>query len=216
MQIFALLLLLAKQERKDGPRSEVGLNMLRWGRKLKSGKAREDYAAHSDFCAVFLKHMDRLYSLALILVGDERRAEECLLAALDFCKQRDLVFKESAFHWSRRAVIKTAIRSMSPESPGSTRNYLPRHHGALDFDQDVPIKCLLELAAFDRFAFVMFVLESYSDRDCALLLDCSYTDLVAARLRAFHQISRRLTEMYPVNGSGAQPYVVDVDWLECG
>jgi len=214
MQIFALLLLLAKQERKDGPRSEVGLNMLRWGRKLKSAKAREDYAAHSDFCAVFLKHLDRLYSLALILMGDERTAEECLLAALDFCEQRDLVFKELAFHWSRRAVIKTAIRSM-PLVRGSTRNNLPDHHGALNLDQD-PIKCLLELVAFDRFVFVMSVLEGYSDRDCALLLDCSYADLVAARLRAFHQISRRLTGMYPVNGSGARPYVVDVDWLECG
>jgi DNA-directed RNA polymerase specialized sigma24 family protein len=105
---------------------------------------------------------------------------------------------------------------MSPESPGLTRNHLPRHHGALNVDQDVPIKCLLELAAFDRFAFVMSVLEGYSDRDCALLLDCSYADLAAARLRAFHQISRRLTGMYPVNGSGAQPSVIDADWLECG
>jgi len=39
---------------------------------------------------------------------------------------------------------------------------------------------------------------------------------VAARIRAFQQISRRLTEMYPGYGSGAEPYVVDADGLECG
>jgi DNA-directed RNA polymerase specialized sigma24 family protein len=191
--------------------------MLRWARKVRSaGKGRDGYAAHSDFCAVFLQHLDRLYSLALILTGDEFRAEECLLAALDSCEQRDLVFKESVVSWSRRAVIKIAIRSMSPAPFGTARHYLLGHRSDLNFDQDVSIKCLLELPAFERFVFAMSVLESYSDRDCALLLDCSCADVVAARIRAFQQIPRRLTEMYPYYRSGAQPYVVDADWLECG
>lgn len=191
--------------------------MLRWARKVRSaGKGRDGYAAHSDFCAIFLQQLDRLFPLALILTGDELRAEECLLAALDFCEQRDLVFKESALSWSRRTVIKVAIRSMSPVSFHPTRHYLPGQRIDLNFDQDVSIKCLLELPAFDRFVFVMSVLESYSDRDCALLLNCPRADLVAARIRAFRHISRRLTEMYPDYGSGAQPYVVDADWLECG
>ncbi len=195
--------------------------MLRWARKVRSaGKGRDDYAAHSDFCAVFLQQLDRLYSLALILTGDELRAEECLLAALDSCEQRDLVFKESAVSWSRRAVIKIAIRFVSPAPFGPARHYLLGHRSDLNFDQDVSIKCLLELPAFDRFVFVMSVLEGYSDRDCALLLDCSCADVMAARIRAFQQIPRRLTEMYPYYGSdygsGAQPYVVDADWLECG
>jgi len=67
--------------------------MLRWTKKMRSaGKGREDYAAHSDFCAVFLQQLDRLYSLALLLTGDELTAEECLLAAFDSCEQRGLVF----------------------------------------------------------------------------------------------------------------------------
>jgi DNA-directed RNA polymerase specialized sigma24 family protein len=191
--------------------------MLRSSRKKRSdGKVSSDYATDSDFCAVFLQQLDRLYSLALILTGDELRAEECLLAAFDSCEQRDLVFKESAVSWSRRSVIKNAIRSMSPAPFGPARHYLLGHRSDLNFDQDVSIKCLLELPAFDRFVFAMAVLEGYSDRDCALLLGCSSADVVAARIRAFQQISRRITEMYPGYDSGAQPYVVDADWLECG
>jgi DNA-directed RNA polymerase specialized sigma24 family protein len=189
--------------------------MLRPSRKKRSDGS-SDYATDSDFCTVFLQQLDRLYSLALILTGDELRAEECLLAAFDSCEQRDLVFKESAVSWSRRSVIKNAIRSMSPAPFGPARHYLLGHRSDLNFDQDVSIKCLLELPAFDRFVFAMSVLEGYSDRDCALLLGCSSADVVAARIRAFQQISRRITGMYPGYGSGAQPYVVDADWLECG
>ena len=191
--------------------------MLRWTKKMRSaGKGREDYAAHSDFCAVFLQQLDRLYSLALLLTGDELTAEECLLAAFDSCEQRGLVFKDSAVSWSRRNVIKIAIRCMSPAPFGPVRPYSLGHRSGPNCDQDVSIKCLLELPDFDRFAFVMSVLEGYSDRECALLLNRSSADLVAARIRAFQQISRRLTDMYPSYGSGAQPYVVDADWLECG
>jgi DNA-directed RNA polymerase specialized sigma24 family protein len=83
-------------------------------------------------------------------------------------------------------------------------------------DHDASLKSVQALSPFVRFVFAMSVLERYSDRDCALLLDCSCADVVAARIRAFQQISRRLTEMYPDYGSRAQPYVVDADWLECG
>jgi DNA-directed RNA polymerase specialized sigma24 family protein len=191
--------------------------MLRWARKVRSaGKGRNDYATHSDFCAIFHQQLDRLYSLALILNGDELRAEECLLAAFDSCVEGSLVFKGSAVAWSRRSVIKRAIRFMLP-SPSSP--FLPDLVGNRcdsSSDRDASLKSVRDLSSFDRFVFVMSVLERYSDRECALLLDCSCADVVAARIRALQQISRRLTEMYPYYGSGAQPYVVDADWLECG
>jgi hypothetical protein len=39
------------------------------------------------------------------------------------------------------------------------------------------IDALLQLADFDRFVFVMSVLEHYSEHDCALLLGCSVRDI---------------------------------------
>src|SRR6267154_4951821 len=139
--------------------------MLRWARKIRSaGKGGNDYATHSDFCAIFLQQLDRLYSLALILNGDEPRAEECLLAAFDSCVEGSLVFKGSAVAWSRRSVIKRAIRLMSP-SPSTL--FIPDLVGNRcdsSSDQDASLKSGQELSSFDRFVFVMSVLERYSDR----------------------------------------------------
>ena len=191
--------------------------MLRWTQKKRSvRKGGDDYATHSDFCAVFLQQLDRLYSLALILIGDERTAEECLLGALDFSKQQNPVFKESAVSWSRRNIIKTAIRSVSPAPLSTARYYFSGPRRDRNFDQHVWIKCVLELPDFERFVFVMSVLEGYSDRDCSLLLGCSGSDVVAARIRALQQISTKVTERHSGYGSGAESYGVDVDWLECG
>jgi hypothetical protein len=191
--------------------------MLRWARKVRlAGRGKGDYAVHSDFCAVFLQQLDRLYSLALILTGDELRAEECFLAAFDSCVDGRLVFKELAASWSKRSVIKAGIKLMLPVPSDPSKPHFQGNDGNLDSGQEASLKYVLELSAFDRFVFVMSVLEGCSDRDCALLLGCSCVDLVAARIRAFQQISRRVTEMYSGYGRGAQPYVADADWLECG
>lgn len=118
---------------------------MRWAKKVHSvGKGMNEYAAHSDFCAVFIQQTDRLYSLALILTGDELRAEQCLLVALDSCAG-NLVFKESAVSWSSRAVIKTAIRSMSPAPFGLARRSLLGNLSNANFETDVSIECVQEL-----------------------------------------------------------------------
>lgn len=182
-------------------------------KKRSDGKGGSDYATHSDFCAVFLQDLDRLSSLALILTGDEPTAERCVLAALDSCAAT-IVFIESAVRWSRRSVIKNAIRFMLP-APGNSRLHLAGNGSDPNPDLDVSFKCILELPPFDRFVFVMSVLERYSDRECALLLMCSCADIPAARIRAFQRMSENLSKDY-ADDSGGGHYVVDADWLECG
>lgn len=49
---------------------------------------------------------------------------------------------------------------------------------------------LLELDAFERFAFVMSALEGYSDRECSLLLGCTRDTLIEARSRALQQVAQ--------------------------
>jgi hypothetical protein len=120
---------------------------------------RNDYATHSDFCAIFRQHLDRLYLLALILAGDEVIAEKCFLAAFDSCAQESRIFKESALSWSRRSVIKNAIRIMLPASDNSSPQCLVAKRNSLDLDEDASLKCLQDLPPFDRFVFVMSVLE---------------------------------------------------------
>jgi DNA-directed RNA polymerase specialized sigma24 family protein len=192
--------------------------MLRWARKVRSaGKGRNDYATHSDFCAIFLQQLDRLYWLALILTGDELRAEECFHAALDSCVEGSLVFKESAVAWSRRSVIKCAIRFMLPSPSSPSRPALVANRCDSSSGQDASLKSVQELSLFDRFVFVMSVLERYSDRECALLLECSNSNILAARVSAFQQMSiTRLSKSYAGHARGAHASVVDADWLECG
>jgi hypothetical protein len=192
--------------------------MLRWVRKMRSAaNGRDDHVAHSDFCDIFLQQLDRLYSLALILTGDELRAEECFLAALDSCVEGSLVFKESAVAWSRRSVIKCAIRFMLPSPSSPSRPALVANRCDSSPDQDASLKSVQELSPFDRFVFVMSVLERYSDRECTLLLGCSYSNILGARVSAFQQISTtRLSKSYAGHARGAHASVVDADWLECG
>jgi hypothetical protein len=50
------------------------------------------------------------------------------------------------------------------------------------------IAAILELAPFERFVFVISVLEHYSEHECSVLLGCSRRDVIAARIRALQQI----------------------------
>src|SRR6516225_6532078 len=78
-----------------------------------------EYASARDFCSIFHQDMDVLYRLALALTGDAGQAEQCFVAGLDECIEGNAVFKEWARSWSRRVVIKNAIRIISPR-PGAT------------------------------------------------------------------------------------------------
>lgn len=190
--------------------------MLQSASKKRPGReGGNDYATHSDFCAIFRQRLDSLYLLALILTGDELSAEKCFLAAFDTCVQGSPVFKESAASWSRRSVIKNAIRLMLPVPSDPSRPHFPGNGSNLDLDQEASLERVQELPPFARFVFVMSVLERYSDHECALLLGCSRTDILPARIRAFQKISK-VEKSYASYTSGVQPYVVDPDWLECG
>jgi DNA-directed RNA polymerase specialized sigma24 family protein len=189
--------------------------LLKFATKMRrDDEGRNDYATHSDFCAIFRDHPDRLYILALVLTGNELIAERCLLTAFDLCVER-LVFKEPATAWGRRSVIKTAIRFLSPAPENRFHVDLITNRTELGFENGAFLKRMQELPPFERFVFVMSVLERYSDRDCALLLGCSFSHILPARIRTFQRISRT-EKRYPVHSSASPAYVIDADCLECG
>ena len=51
-----------------------------------------------------------------------------------------------------------------------------------------PFAAILELGAFERFVFVMSVLEGHSERECATLLRCSRRDVMIARVLALTRL----------------------------
>lgn len=146
------------------------------------------YASPEDFCAIFVQDMDSLYSLALVLTGSHETAHQCYLASLDDCRTGSAVFWECASAWSRRAVIKNAIRLVVPGS-GNADGAPAAVLEAIADQMAAPARSVLQLNALDRFVFVISVLEGYTLRECAALLDCSARQAEQARVHALQQIA---------------------------
>jgi hypothetical protein len=52
------------------------------------------------------------------------------------------------------------------------------------------IAAIVELPAFERFAFVVSILERYSDQQCSAFLNSTRDEVIAGRTRALQQIGR--------------------------
>ena len=131
------------------------------------------YATQDEFCRIFAEDENALYLLALLLTADASKAEQCFVAGLDDSIQGNRVFKEWVRSWSRRMIIKNAIRMIS-HAPGQV-NGAPRvsDSGAVTLDLGSELTAVLQLAPLERFVFVMSVLEGYSIQDCSILLNCT-------------------------------------------
>jgi hypothetical protein len=151
------------------------------------------YASTADFCRIFKEDMASLYSLSLMLAADPKKAEHLFASGLDDCAASNPVFKEWARSWARRTIVKNAVRLIAPgaASANGVLNIAVPNNAT---DRPLPelrpeIHAVLELDAFERFAFILSVLEGYSDQDSALLLGCTRQSLIAARVRAEQQIA---------------------------
>ncbi|PYP83033.1 MAG: hypothetical protein DMG65_25220 [Candidatus Angelobacter sp. Gp1-AA117] len=157
------------------------------------------YAMKSDFCAIFRQQTDRLYLLALLLMAAPQKAEECLVGSLGDCIEGNPVFKNWARAWSVRAIMKRAIRMAAPLTQERRENTQPATGSGMELTPEAAamIAAVTHLPAFERFVFVMSVLEGYSDRDCAALLNCPASAVAAARLQALKRMELREATQNP-------------------
>jgi len=154
------------------------------------------YASPADFCAIFDQDMNSLYALALLLTAGHEAAEDCFLAALKDCRTVNAVFPEWARPWSRRAVIKTAIRLLNPAGPHFAEADVATE--AILNEMDDAGQEILNLGTFSRFVFVITILEGYSTRECAALLGCSPREVEQAKLRSLQQMASHARDLVPV------------------
>lgn len=140
------------------------------------------YATSADFCRIFQQDMNRLYLMAFLLTGNRSAAEECFVRGLDDAGAGNPVFKEWARSWARRTIIQKAIEMVQPHP---TRTEMVVGHSETDREE---IARIVELPAFERFVFVMSVLERNSDQECSLLLGCTRGEVSAARIRVLRQM----------------------------
>lgn len=153
-----------------------------------------EYATAADFCRIFGQDMNRLFLLALLLTGDHEKAEQCFEAALENATRRRTVFKDWARPWARRAIIQAA-QSMIDPRPGHRDKVLtspPVAGREKAWSERVELAAALVLEPFDRFVFVMSVLEGYSHHECAILLGATRREVLEARTRALEQLGREV------------------------
>ena len=152
---------------------------------------RNDYATSTDFQQIFTEDMAGLHLLAFLLTADQDKAEQCFVAGLEDSINGNPVFRQWARSWSRRAIIKRAIRVIAPlPADPRLRPAVSAEVGASE--RDVLISSVTALAPFQRFVFAMAVLEGYSTTECALLLRCTAKEVIVAREESLREVSLRL------------------------
>lgn len=154
------------------------------------------YATSQDFCCVFSDHIGDLYQLSFLLTADHDKAEECFVVGLEDCVKANRVFREWVHSWAKRTIIEKAIRTLQPHPDNGVSSVrsgaFPKSRRTIR-DEHFELDHILGLEQFDRFVFVMSVLEHYSEHDCALLLGCSLQDIQRSRIQALEQLVRDRT-----------------------
>jgi hypothetical protein len=147
------------------------------------------YTTRNDFCRMFQEDMRGLYALSLLLTADSELAERCIVAGLDDCIKGNPVFKDWAQAWSRRTVITNAIRAVFSPGGVNLRTSASLTTSEWNLFSEGWFATAIQLDSLERFVFVMSFLEGYSDHECAVLLNKSRAEIVAARTRALQHLA---------------------------
>jgi hypothetical protein len=147
------------------------------------------YMTGIDFCKIFTEEMNSLYLLAFLLTADSDKAERCFVCGLGECVEGTGAFMEWAHSWARRTIIKQAIRMIMPVPEHVDQVSFVSLKSASTFGKYSPMGGIVALSAFERFVFVMSVLESQSDENCSTLLECSRREVTIARELALRHLS---------------------------
>jgi DNA-directed RNA polymerase specialized sigma24 family protein len=139
------------------------------------GNSENQYATREDFREILDEDLNRLYQLSFLLTADHQKAEKCFVAGIESCANENRVFRAWARAWTKRVIVQSAIRELEPRPSRSNSRSVPSHRNQQSSSPTghLTADALLRLADFERFVFVLCVLERYRENDCALLLGCS-------------------------------------------
>jgi len=151
------------------------------------------YATREEFIKLFHEDMNGLYQLSFLLTGDHEKAEKCFVAGIEDCVKENRVFREWARSWAKRVIVENAIRALKPRPSlarsSASATVLWHSQQSNGSGGHIDLETVLMLGDFERFVFVMSVLENYSHHECALLLGCSVAEIRQARLHALEELA---------------------------
>jgi hypothetical protein len=147
------------------------------------------YASVADCVKALNEEMHSLYLLSFLLTADHDKAEQCLVSAIGERPEGIGACIDWARFWARRSVLKHAIQMIMPApEDGDEVPFISLQCPSTSVEKD-RIASILLLKAFERFVFVMSILEGQSDAECAVLLSCSRRDVMWARVVALQRQS---------------------------
>ena len=138
---------------------------------------------------ILTEEMHSLYLFSFLLAADNDIAEQCYVCGLGECVEGISVFMDWARSWARRTILKHAIRMIMPAPEHTDNLSLISLKGAATLGKNSLFAAIVALSAFERFVFVMSVLEKHSDEECSMLLGCSRRDVMIARELALKRLA---------------------------
>ena len=156
--------------------------------------SKRDYATSEDFRKLFTEDVKSLYLLSFLLTANHEEAERCFVAGLADCVDGNSVFKEWANTWARDIIVRNATRIVTshvrPAAPAASASRLAKEDNSPTIPlRDAPFASVLALEDFERFVYVLCVLERYPDQNCAVLLGTSIQEIREARIHALQHIA---------------------------
>ena len=185
--------------------------MFRWKNHQDVREEAAAYATRRDFQEIFTEDMVGLHLLAFLLTADVDKAGQCFVAGLQSSIEGNPVFRQWARAWSKRAIIKHAIKMVAP-TPGQAGTPSQADDAALRIGNPQAntfmaavtlIAAVTRLAAFERFVLVITVLEDYSTQECAELLSRSIEEVTTAKSQALKSLGSQAASTAVTKRSGA-------------
>ncbi|MEG9435710.1 hypothetical protein JAO29_05980 [Edaphobacter sp. HDX4] len=144
--------------------------------------AQQDRAAGgTNYTEMFIDQVNSLFLLSFLVAADRRVADRCFFKALDEYVEAPGGFLEWAKEHGRRAVLRQAIKIIEPASQQAYSWAFRGSARPLVLTARRPFASITFLNPFERFVFVMSVIEGISEKECAVLLNCSGQDVAIGR-----------------------------------
>jgi hypothetical protein len=147
------------------------------------------YATSTDCWNILTDEIHNLYLLSFLLTADLHKAQQCFVSGMGECEQEIGVFMAWAQAPARRTILKRAIRMIMPAPERADDFLFGLCKGSRASGRTSLFDAIVGLNAFERFVYVMSVLEKQSDDDCSTLLRCSRRDVIVARTVALERLA---------------------------
>lgn len=171
----------------------------------------------ADLAQAWLDEITELYLLCFLLTADKILAERCFGMVMDdYLGIPAAGVREWASSQGRASVVQRAVQVVRPQPKQVHSWSFPPGTRLLLSDVHQPFAAITSLGAFERFVFVLSVIEGVSDEACALLLQCEVAQVERSRELANRLIAAVETEDGIATLTETMPVTSTLLQLHCG